>query len=65
MFQPEDIEPVLVVGAGLSAADAIIAVRGRNVPVIHVFRSKSPELNKQLPENLYPEYHKVFITSIQ
>ncbi|KAG5863787.1 hypothetical protein JTB14_012050 [Gonioctena quinquepunctata] len=57
--RPDDIEPVLVVGAGLSAADAVIAARARNVPVVHVFRNKSPDLNKQLPENLYPEYHKV------
>lgn len=55
----EDVEPVLVVGAGLSAADAVIAMRGRNIPVLHVFRNKSPDLHKQLPENLYPEYHKV------
>ncbi|XP_025832135.1 oxidative stress-induced growth inhibitor 2 isoform X3 [Agrilus planipennis] len=52
-------DPVLVVGAGLSAADAIIAARGRNIPVLHVFKSKSEGLNKQLPENMYPEYHKV------
>lgn len=51
--------PVVVVGAGLSAADAIIAARGRNVPVIHIFRNKNAAINKQLPENMYPEYHKV------
>ncbi|XP_028134009.2 oxidative stress-induced growth inhibitor 2-like [Diabrotica virgifera virgifera] len=55
----ENVAPVLVIGAGLSAADAIIAARGRNVPVIHVFRQKSPELSRHLQENLYPEYHKV------
>lgn len=55
----EDVDPVLVVGAGLSAADAVIAMRGRNIPVLHVFRNKFPDLHKQLPENLYPEYHKV------
>lgn len=54
-----DLDPVLIVGAGLSAADAVIAVRGRNIPVVHVFRSKTADLNKQLPENMYPEYHKV------
>ncbi|CAG9762187.1 unnamed protein product [Ceutorhynchus assimilis] len=53
------IDPVLIVGAGLSAADAIMAVRSRNVPVIHVFRRKSAEFTRQLPENMYPEYHKV------
>lgn len=55
----QSVEPVLVVGAGLSAADAIIIARGKNVPVIHVFRNKSATLNRQLPENMYPEYHKV------
>lgn len=55
----ESFYPVVVVGAGLSAADAIIAARGRNVPVIHIFRNKSTAVNKQLPENMYPEYHKV------
>ncbi|KRT86341.1 hypothetical protein AMK59_482 [Oryctes borbonicus] len=54
-----EIDPVLIVGAGLSAADAIIATRGKNVPVLHLFRNKSRDLNKQLPENMYPEYHKV------
>lgn len=55
----DNVDPVVIVGAGLSAADAVIAMRGRNIPVLHVFRNKSPDLNKQLPENLYPEYHKV------
>ncbi|XP_044744998.1 oxidative stress-induced growth inhibitor 1-like [Coccinella septempunctata] len=53
------LDPVLVVGAGLSAADAVIALRGRNIPVLHAFRNKSADLNRQLPENMYPEYHKV------
>ncbi|KAK4886042.1 hypothetical protein RN001_002313 [Aquatica leii] len=52
-------DPVVVVGAGLSAADAIIATRCRNIPVLHVFRKKHGNLGKQLPENMYPEYHKV------
>ncbi|XP_065168590.1 oxidative stress-induced growth inhibitor 1-like [Atheta coriaria] len=51
-------DPVLVVGAGLSAADAIIATKAKNVPVVHLFRNKT-DLTKQLPENMYPEYHKV------
>lgn len=52
-------EPVLVVGAGLSAADAIIATRCRDIPVLHLFRHKHSDLGKKLPENMYPEYHKV------
>lgn len=54
-------DPVLIVGAGLSAADAVIATRARNIPVLHVFRNKSADLSKQLPENMYPEYHKVSV----
>ncbi|GLV36332.1 hypothetical protein CBL_08826 [Carabus blaptoides fortunei] len=52
-------DPVLIVGAGLSAADAVIATRFRSIPVLHVFRNRSVALDKQLPENMYPEYHKV------
>uniref|UniRef100_A0A1Y1N9G6 FAD/NAD(P)-binding domain-containing protein n=2 Tax=Photinus pyralis TaxID=7054 RepID=A0A1Y1N9G6_PHOPY len=52
-------EPVLVIGAGLSAADAIIATRCRDIPVLHLFRHKNGDLGKKLPENMYPEYHKV------
>lgn len=53
---------LLVVGAGLSAADAIIAARFHGISVVHVFRRAvdDPQLifNK-LPTNMYPEYHKV------
>ena len=52
-------DPVLIVGAGLSAADGVIAARFRSLPILHVFRKKAGELGKQLPENMYPEYHKV------
>lgn len=56
------VDKVLVVGAGLSAADAIITAGFYNVPVSHVFRRdvSDPKLIfNQLPENMYPEYHKV------
>lgn len=59
---PIDINPVIIVGAGLSAADAVITARARNVPVIHVFRNRTTDISKQLPENMYPEYHKVIKT---
>jgi NADPH-dependent glutamate synthase beta subunit-like oxidoreductase len=32
-------KPVVIVGAGLSAADAVIACRNAGIEVIHVFRS--------------------------
>ncbi|XP_051562428.1 oxidative stress-induced growth inhibitor 1-like isoform X2 [Myxocyprinus asiaticus] len=55
-------EPVLVVGAGLTAADAVLAAHHLNTPVYHAFRRpvNDPALIfNQLPKLLYPEYHKV------
>ncbi|XP_004377783.1 oxidative stress-induced growth inhibitor 1 [Trichechus manatus latirostris] len=55
-------EPVLIVGAGLSAADAVLYARHYNVPVIHAFRRTVDDpglVFNQLPRMLYPEYHKV------
>ncbi|OAD57088.1 Oxidative stress-induced growth inhibitor 1, partial [Eufriesea mexicana] len=68
------IDPVLVIGAGLSAADAIMAARFRGIPVLHAFRDSSNEWNKThtektnaiydrlqgLSSSIYPEYHKVY-----
>lgn len=71
----KQIAPVLVVGAGLSAADAVMAARFRGIPVLHAFRDTSTEWRKQddektrhtkyeklvgLPSSMYPEYHKVY-----
>ncbi|KAF3691928.1 Oxidative stress-induced growth inhibitor 2 hT41 [Channa argus] len=56
-------DPILIVGAGLSAADAVLCACNSNVRVLHVFRKSvdDPDLIfKQLPKTLYPEYHKVF-----
>ncbi|XP_069871936.1 oxidative stress-induced growth inhibitor 1-like [Dipodomys merriami] len=55
-------DPILIVGAGLSAADAVLYARHYNIPVIHAFRRpvEDPGLVfNQLPKMLYPEYHKV------
>lgn len=55
-------DPVLVVGAGLSAADAIIAAQTHHIKIAHVFRKtvRDPSLIfNRLPSKLYPEYHKV------
>ncbi|XP_061572823.1 oxidative stress-induced growth inhibitor 2 isoform X2 [Cololabis saira] len=56
-------DPVLIVGAGLSAADAVLCACNSNIKVLHVFRKNvdNPDLIfKQLPKTLYPEYHKVY-----
>lgn len=55
-------EPILVVGAGLSAADAVLAAHHLNAPVYHAFRRAVTDpalIFNQLPKLLYPEYHKV------
>lgn len=55
-------DPVLVVGAGLTAADAVLAAHHLNTPVYHVFRRSVADpglIFNQLPKMLYPEYHKV------
>ncbi|XP_041961826.1 oxidative stress-induced growth inhibitor 2 [Alosa sapidissima] len=56
-------EPVLVVGAGLSAADAVLCARNHGIPVLHAFRKRADDpqlIFKQLPKTLYPEYHRVY-----
>lgn len=58
----ENAEPVCVVGAGLSAADAILMAMEAGVPVIHVFRCGPQDPNlifRRLPQSMYPEYHRV------
>nr|XP_056710367.1 oxidative stress-induced growth inhibitor 2 [Euleptes europaea] len=56
-------DPVLIVGGGLTAADAVLCAYNNNIPVIHVFRRKVTDpslIFKQLPKKLYPEYQKVY-----
>lgn len=55
-------DPVLVVGAGLSAADAILMALQSQVPVVHAFRRGANDSNlilRKLPKNMYPEYYQV------
>ncbi|XP_075952388.1 oxidative stress induced growth inhibitor 1 isoform X2 [Anarhichas minor] len=55
-------DPVLVVGAGLTAADAVLAAHHLNTPVYHAFRRSVNDpglIFNQLPKLLYPEYHKI------
>lgn len=55
-------DPVLIIGAGLSAADAVLCAHHYGIPVIHAFRRPVDDpglVFNQLPKMLYPEYHKV------
>ena len=59
---PPAMEPCLVVGAGLSAADCVLALRNKGIPVVHVVRrhaNDSKIIYNQLPGVVYPEYYKV------
>lgn len=58
-----ELKPVLIIGAGLSAADAVTICRTSQVPVIHVYRNSSVGLDKMLPEAVYPEYHAVSVSA--
>uniref|UniRef100_A0A1B6I5I8 FAD/NAD(P)-binding domain-containing protein n=1 Tax=Homalodisca liturata TaxID=320908 RepID=A0A1B6I5I8_9HEMI len=53
------VDPVCIVGAGLSAADAVLSSRFHSLPIIHIFRRAEVSPERTLPENMYPEYHKV------
>ncbi|XP_072573026.1 oxidative stress-induced growth inhibitor 2 isoform X1 [Paramormyrops kingsleyae] len=58
-----DSDPVLLVGAGLSAADAALFAHSSGVTVLHAFRKCVDDpgmIFKQLPKTMYPEYHKVY-----
>lgn len=55
--------PVLVVGDGLSAADAISRLLVASVPVVHTFRKMGNDpqnLFAKLSRAVYPDYHSVY-----
>ncbi|XP_051884521.1 oxidative stress-induced growth inhibitor 1-like isoform X2 [Pristis pectinata] len=63
-----NFDPILIVGAGLTAADAVIAAHHGNVPVIHMFRREVNDpglIFNQLPKVMYAEYHKVHQMMVQ
>ena len=54
--------PAVVVGAGLSAADAVLLCMSKGLRVIHVFQQdpKDPSLMyNKMPPTIYPEYRRV------
>lgn len=56
--------PVLVIGAGLSAADAILTASSKHLNVVHVFREtpcgNPSQMLKNLPKAIYPEYVQMY-----
>ena len=56
-------KPVVVMGAGLSAADVILELLEKKIAVVHVFRKKATEVTNafaRLSHTIYPEYTRVF-----
>ncbi|XP_022100915.1 oxidative stress-induced growth inhibitor 2-like [Acanthaster planci] len=67
-IQQEDVhsnsDPVLIIGSGLNAADAVLAAQSAGVPVVHAFRRSAFDkvlIFSKLPESVYPEYHRVHL----
>ena len=60
--------PLIVVGAGLSAADCILLALKYRIKVIHVIRRSVFDKNivyQKLPKILYPEYHLIYEKMIE
>ena len=60
-FDAKKMAPVVVVGCGLVALDAVIALMERKIPVFHVFRREAKDAKlivNQLPSS-YPDYLKL------
>jgi hypothetical protein len=56
-------DPLLIVGSGLSAADAILLAQKYRIKIIHVIRRSVTDSNlifTKLPKKTYPEYQRVY-----
>jgi hypothetical protein len=56
-------EPLLIVGSGLSAADAILLAQKYSIKIVHVIRRSVNDPNlvfNKLPKKIYPEYQRVY-----
>lgn len=56
-------DPLLVVGSGLSAADAILLAQKYSIKIVHVIRRSvhdSGLIFNKLPKKIYPEYQRVY-----
>ena len=57
-----DSDPLLVIGAGLTAADALHLAGQDDIPMFHVFRKDGGDPDvvfNKLPSTIYPEYHRI------
>ena len=55
-------DPILIIGSGLNAADAVLIAMSAGVPVVHAFRRAASDkklIFSKLPKSVYPEYHRL------
>jgi hypothetical protein len=56
-------DPLLIVGGGLSAADAVLLAQKYHIRIIHVIRKSINDndlIFNKLPKKVYPEYQRVY-----
>jgi hypothetical protein len=56
-------DPLLIIGSGLSAADAVLMAQKHRIKIIHVIRRSVTDPNLvfgKLPKTIYPEYQRVY-----
>lgn len=62
-ISPTDTDPILVVGAGLSAADAVLRALANKIPVVHAFRQDTANqklIYHNMDHKMYSEYVRLF-----
>ena len=60
--------PLLIIGAGLSAADSILLAQKYRIKVVHVIRRSVFDKNivyPKLPKIMYPEYHSIYAKMVE
>ena len=56
-------DPLMIIGSGLSAADAILLAQKYSIRIVHVIRRSVHDQNlifNKLPKKIYPEYQRVY-----
>lgn len=60
IFITASLDPVLIIGSGLSAADAVLICDRFSLSVLHIFKSYSFLNENKFSKTMYPEYNHVY-----